>query len=235
MIQDRPPEPGRKPALALTIIVHLALALALFLGVQWKTEHAAVEVELWSPTPRPATAPPPPEPPRPTAKPEPKPEAKPAKNPDIVVKKEEKKPEAPEKKKPVREPPRKPDFSELLQQEEAARQMTEVNEREARLQAQLGEMQLAAGLRAWGNKIGAKIRGNIVLPPNIEGNPEAVFEVNLLPTGEVIGEARLKRSSGNPALDAAIERAILKSSPLPPPDDPAVFMRVLEIKYRPYE
>ncbi|WP_369684512.1 TonB C-terminal domain-containing protein [Azovibrio restrictus] len=46
---------------------------------------------------------------------------------------------------------------------------------------------------------------------------------------------RLKRSSGNGALDAAIERALLKSSPLPKPDDPAVFQRILEIKYRPHE
>ncbi|MGE5946171.1 MAG: TonB C-terminal domain-containing protein, partial [Betaproteobacteria bacterium] len=44
-----------------------------------------------------------------------------------------------------------------------------------------------------------------------------------------------KRSSGNAGLDTAIERAILKSSPLPKPDDPALFQRVLEIKYRPIE
>ena len=33
----------------------------------------------------------------------------------------------------------------------------------------------------------------------------------------------------------AIERAILKSSPLPKPDDPSLFRRDLEIKYRPFE
>ena len=48
-------------------------------------------------------------------------------------------------------------------------------------------------------------------------------------------DVRLKRSSGNPSLDAAIERAILKSSPLPKPDDPAMFQRTLEIKYKPIE
>ena len=78
------------------------------------------------------------------------------------------------------------------------------------------------------------MRGNIVLPPNIQGNPEAIFEVNQLPSGDVL-DVRLKRSSGNPSLDAAIERAILRSSPLPKPDDPAMYQRTLEIKYRPIE
>jgi colicin import membrane protein len=78
------------------------------------------------------------------------------------------------------------------------------------------------------------VRGNIVLPPGIQGNPEAIFEVSQLPSGEVL-DVRQKRSSGNPALDSAIERAIRKSSPLPKPDDPALFQRTLEIRYRPFE
>jgi colicin import membrane protein len=51
-------------------------------------------------------------------------------------------------------------------------------------------------------KIRGKVRGNIVLPPNIQGNPEAIFEVNQLPTGEVL-DVKLKRSSGNAGLDAS--------------------------------
>ncbi len=72
------------------------------------------------------------------------------------------------------------------------------------------------------------------LPPSIQGNPEAVFMVEQLPTGEVLS-VKLKRSSGNGVLDRAIETAILKSSPLPKPDDPSLFERSLEIKYRPFE
>ena len=90
------------------------------------------------------------------------------------------------------------------------------------------------GLQDYAAKIRAKVKGNISLPPSIQGNPEAIFEVNQLPTGEVL-EVKLKRSSGNASLDAAIERAILKSSPLPKPDDPALFQRTLEIKYKPFE
>ena len=90
------------------------------------------------------------------------------------------------------------------------------------------------GFADYAGKIRGKIRGNTVLPQAIQGNPEAVFEVTQLPSGEVIS-VRLKKSSNNPNLDAAIERAILKSSPLPKPDQPELFQRVLEIRYKPFE
>jgi colicin import membrane protein len=84
------------------------------------------------------------------------------------------------------------------------------------------------------SRIRGKIRGNIVLPPEVRGNPEAVFEVTQLPSGEII-TARIKQSSGNPALDAAIERAILKSNPLPKPDKSDLFSRSLELRFRPLD
>ncbi len=42
-------------------------------------------------------------------------------------------------------------------------------------------------------------------------------------------------SSGNRAYDEAVERAILKSSPLPKPDQAEVFQRQLSLKFRPLE
>jgi colicin import membrane protein len=61
-----------------------------------------------------------------------------------------------------------------------------------------------------------------------------VFLVDQLPDGQVIS-VRLKTSSGDAALDQAIERAIHKSSPLPMPDNPAAFSRSLERKFRPLD
>jgi colicin import membrane protein len=87
---------------------------------------------------------------------------------------------------------------------------------------------------AWIDKVRAKIRGNIVLPPEIKGNPEAVLEVVQLPTGEVLS-VKVKRSSGLAALDSAIERAVLKSSPLPKPDGGFTVPRDFELKYKPHE
>ncbi|PIX04753.1 MAG: hypothetical protein COZ77_04890, partial [Gallionellales bacterium CG_4_8_14_3_um_filter_54_18] len=55
------------------------------------------------------------------------------------------------------------------------------------------------------------------------------FLVTLLPGGRVMG-VKLKKSSGNPAYDASVERAILKSDPLPLPADAGLFNRFRELK-----
>jgi colicin import membrane protein len=86
----------------------------------------------------------------------------------------------------------------------------------------------------WGDRIRAKIRPNVVLPPDLQGNPEAIFDVQLLPSGDVLA-VKLKKSSGSRAYDDAVERAILKSSPLPLPEKREVFETRLELKFRPRE
>lgn len=253
MILDRPAEPGKKYALVFTILVHVALIAFLFFGVQWKRSKPEVmEVELWSPRPMPAqVVPPPPPPPEPVVKPVPKVEPKPepvVKKPEIVVKEEKKKPEPkkpepkpeppkPEPKPEVKPPPKLPDFSKELSRETADLKPRPNTQQLANAAAAEAEQRAASnkrGLADYASKIRGKIRGNIMLPPGIQGNPEAIFVVNQLPGGEVL-DVTLKRSSGNPALDSAIERAIRKSSPLPKPDDPSLFKRELEIKYRPLE
>ena len=228
MILERPEEPGKKYAMAFTFMVHAGLIAALFFGVQWKRSKPEVmEVELWSSRPVPAVqvAEPPPPPPEPVVKPEPKPE-----------------PPKPEPKKPEPKPepkPKVPDFSKELSRETSELKPRPNNSAQQMANAAAAESEQRAssnkkGLKDYAAKIRGKIRGNIVLTPNITGNPEAIFEVDQLPSGEVLA-VKLKRSSGNKGLDEAIERAILKSSPLPKPDDPALFQRTLEIKYKPFE
>jgi colicin import membrane protein len=122
-------------------------------------------------------------------------------------------------------------------------------EREAQLRAQAdAESRSRADLQAkaqadaararveadWIRRVQAKIRGNVTLPPDIPGNPEAIFEVVQLPTGEII-DVQLRKSSGLRAYDDAVQRAILKSSPLPlpPPDRRDLFQRNVTLKFRP--
>ncbi len=97
--------------------------------------------------------------------------------------------------------------------------------------AELGRM--VADFR---EKIRAKIRGNTRIPENLSANPQARFEVSVLPTGEIVG-VKLIKSSGNTAYDQAVERAIYKSSPLPtPPDKDAVAQfRKLDLTFQPKE
>lgn len=84
-------------------------------------------------------------------------------------------------------------------------------------------------------RISAKVRQRVVLPPDLPGNPEAVYEVTLLPGGEVVN-VRLRKSSGLSTLDASVQRAILAAQPLPVPDDPDVFdlnFRKFLLNFRP--
>jgi colicin import membrane protein len=83
-------------------------------------------------------------------------------------------------------------------------------------------------------RIQSKVKGNVTLPPDMSGNPEAIFEVVQLPTGEII-DAVLRKSSGVRAYDEAVQRAIQKSSPLPRPDRPELFQRSLTLKFRPQD
>lgn len=162
-------------------------------------------------------------------------------------KKDEPKPKKDEPKKP--EPAPRPSFDdelkrELKQTQQQSQQQKAVADARARadaeasLQGQLKAEQAAAGrasgINTWSNRIIGKVRGNIALPPSIRGNPEGVYVVTQLPSGEVI-DFKVRKSSGNAALDAAVERAFRKSSPLPKPDQADIFQRELEIKYRPFE
>jgi colicin import membrane protein len=110
-------------------------------------------------------------------------------------------------------------------------------EQTARAQQQKADAEAAARTRAeadYVRRIQSKVKGNVVLPPDMAGNPEAIFDVIQLPTGEII-DAVLRKSSGSRAYDDAVQRAIVKSSPLPRPDRPELFQRTLTLKFRPQD
>jgi colicin import membrane protein len=117
---------------------------------------------------------------------------------------------------------------------EQAEHETEVRakaDRDAQARAQQAT-QRAKAEADWIRSIQAKVRGNVIVPPDMAGNPEAIFEVVQLPTGEII-DVQLKKSSGVRAYDDAVQRAILKSSPLPRPERADLFARSLTLKFRP--
>lgn len=232
------PRPALGRAAALSALVHLALLGVLFVGVRFQSSAPEiVTVELWEPQP----PPPPPrveeKPPPPAPKPAPQPEPEPVKKPDIVLQ-EKPKPKPKPKPEPKPEPKRDLAFEKQLREQAALeqKQLAE-QQRERDLRELIARQQAAArnkGLLSWTDKIRAKIRGNIILPQDIPGNPEAIFDVTLLPTGEVL-TVRKRKSSGNASYDDAVERAIMKSSPLPLPDDRSLFQRQLELKFRPQD
>lgn len=165
----------------------------------------------------------------------------------VIIKPEKKKPVIPqavEKVQPKPEIPKpvEPDLearriaSEQVAREQAAQEAAQqaVREQAARVQAEqnrLGELAAAKGrlVDEYKAKIMAKIRRNIVEPPDMPSDVSAVFRVTLLPGGAVL-KAELEKSSGNSAWKNAVERAILKSDPLPLPPDVQLFSDFRELR-----
>jgi colicin import membrane protein len=232
-------------AFLLAFAVHAVLLAVMFLGVRIQNRpDDVVAVELWE-------APPPPPPPVPVLEapkpPPPKPEPEPeVKKPDIAEKAPPPKPKP--KPKPV---PQEDPLERLLLREQAALEQRKLDEERRKLaeeQRRLADAQRKAeservarsladsarnkALGEYINRIRNKVRQNWILPADLQGNPEAIFDVVQLPTGEVLS-VRLAKSSGNAAYDAAVERAILKSSPLPLPEPRSLFDRQLKLTFRP--
>jgi len=251
--------------LAITVHVAFVLFLVFSVTWQnRKPEPVTVELYAPAAVAKVEPAKPPPEPPKPEppppepAKPEPpKPEPRkppieapkpppPAEQPrpDIALKEKQErmKKEQAERERKEKE---KEDADKKLQEKRLAeardRQAREAEALQAQAERERQAQQKAAADAArakadadYTRRIQAKIRGNVVVPPDMQGDPEAVFDVVQLPTGEII-DVQLSKSSGVRAYDEAVQRAIIKSSPLPRPDSPDMFRRNLTLKFRPLD
>jgi len=239
---------------AFASTMHLLFIALLVFGVNWqkKVEPQVNVVDLWSP-PSPAetkaVAPPPPapEPPKPVVKPEPKveqtppkPVAKPeAAKPDIALKEKEKI----EKERRVAEEKQKAEKKREVEAAAAQKSQQAEVQRLAKEQAEAQQAMASQAAAARKNEldkyrkgISDKIKSRIVRPPNLQGNEESEFDIVVLPDGNVLG-VKLKKPSGNPAYDNAVERAISRAQPLPMPPDPALLkdFRELNLKFRAQE
>jgi colicin import membrane protein len=246
-------------AAILAISVHVAFVLFLVFSVNWQNRRpepvtaelyvppAAARVEPAKPPPEPPKPEPPkpeppkPEPPKPPVEPPKAPPAAPPK-PDIALKEKQERMRREQAEHDRREK-EKQEADKRLQDKRLAdareRQTREAQALQAQAERERQAQQKAAADTArakadadYIRRVQAKIRGNVVVPPDIQGDPEAVFDVVQLPTGEII-DVQLSKSSGVRAYDEAVQRAIIKSSPLPRPDTPEMFRRTLTLKFRP--
>lgn len=254
-------EPYRVQAGVLAAIVHGVFFALLYFGFTWQTiPPAFMNVELWRPEDmvvQDAKKSPPPPPPTkkvvvPVVKPTP-PEKVVA--PDIKIpdkKKIKPKPidrEAEKRKAALKAAEAKKAKQEQLAKEQAAKEQAEQEriakeqaEREQAVRAQAererAEQEAAIGklVDEYTAKIMAKVKRNIVMPANVADDARAEFSVTLLPGGDVL-QVKLLRASGNERYDNAVERAILKSDPLPLPPDVKLFNRFrnLKLSFKPVE
>ncbi len=88
----------------------------------------------------------------------------------------------------------------------------------------------SAAKKSYGDKLANTIRNNIVLPPNIVGNPEITVKIRMGANYQIL-KIDIIKSSGNAALDQALENAILKSQPLPKVEAPLTFNDVRETTF----
>lgn len=222
-------EPYRMPAGLLALAVHGAFFALLYFGFTWQTLPAAsMSVELWQSLPDEVAAAPEPVKVEEVAPVEPAPQPV---EPEIVL---------PAKKKiEIKPAPVKPLPKPVTSKPVEIKPDTRIADQQAAEAARVRAEQSAAIGRVVDEyiaKIVTKVRRNIVMPPDVVNDARAEFAVTLLPGGTVLN-ARLLKSSGNAAYDNAVERAIIKSQPLPLPSDAAMFNRFRELKlnFKPVE
>ena len=185
----------------------------------------------------PKPVPPKPEPPKPEP-PKPEPKVEPPKvDPAIALKAEREKREKEKREQDKRDKAERDkrekaekEKAEKKRQEEARKQLERDQAEEMKReqaerarQQQIAQEKAAAAAAAqqkefneWVDRIRARIRGRANVPDSVAGKPKAIFLIRILPGGEVL-DITLKKSSGNPVYDNAIERAIRSASPLPVP------------------
>ncbi len=225
----------------LALLVHVGFFILMTFGLSWKTyPPEGVVVDLWSKLPQPASKPVNKVKPIQPIQPKkieplpPKPEKLPTlTKPDIALKKEKiKKP----KPKPIVKKQKKDREQKARVAAEVKRLQNEIQEEERRLKEAGAQAAVKHNLvDEYKAKILAKIKSNIIMPTELPGNPVAEFDVTLIPGGEIIS-IKMRTSSGFAHFDEAVERAIVKSRPLPLPPDPLLFPNFrnlsLKVHYR---
>jgi colicin import membrane protein len=121
------------------------------------------------------------------------------------------------------------------------------SEREAALQRELSEeiaateaaeARRAAAARAaslstqWAAAIQARVQRAWIRPPSAQAGLDCRVAVTQATGGTVI-RAEVKECNGDEAVRQSLEAAVFRASPLPPPPEPSLFERNIELRFRP--
>ncbi len=224
---------GALRAFVLAAVVHCVLFGFLYFGIRWQSAPPEIySAELWTPPqtiPVQAPAPKveaPVEPPKAVQPPEP---PAPVVKPDIAEKIEKKKPEV----KPPPKVEKAPSAAAEMARQAAAEEMR------SKAQSEISKSASAANSSAtqnqnWLRAVNSHIERRFVFDgSSVSPNLEVRFEITLAQSLNILS-VRLLKSSGNAGFDAAAQRAIENSSPLPPPaSDKVDIPRTIEIPMRP--
>jgi colicin import membrane protein len=87
---------------------------------------------------------------------------------------------------------------------------------------------------SWIGQIANRIQRAWLKPPSARPGIECIVHVTQVPGG-VVTSAKVGECNGDAAVRESIEAAVMRASPLPPPPDPALFERDLDIRFKPQD
>lgn len=195
------------------------------------------EPEPPAPEPEPEPEPPPPEPEPPPPEPEPEPEPEPPAPDPIPAPPVEEPAPAPEPEpepapepEPTPEPEPEPERPPAPSDEDIFREMEEsllsqlASESQREQQSAVQAEEERQAVNTYINQIGASVRRNWSLPPNVDRSMVTTVRLELLPNGE-LASVSITSSSGSSALDQSVLRAIERAAPFQVPADIRLFER----------
>lgn len=132
---------------------------------------------------------------------------------------------------------RKQEATEARRKAEAERRLAQAREELARQLADEEKLMAAADsglLDQYAEIIRQKVERNWIKPASARSGLNCVVLVKQIPGGDVV-DVRVAECNGDAAVVRSIEAAVMRSSPLPPPPDPALFDRSLRFEFKPEE
>jgi colicin import membrane protein len=146
--------------------------------------------------------------------------------------------EAERKAREAAEEKKKEEEKRLAEEKQKQAEQQAAAEREADLKRSLDQelrqdaAHSSAALASWQSQITARIQRAWLRPPSARPGIACVLHVTQVPGGAVTNVS-IGSCNGDQAVRQSIEAAVYRASPLPPPPDPALFQRDLEITFRP--
>ena len=236
------------------VSVHIVLILIMIVSFEWRVKLPQVaEVELWDSIPQPSSKPIEASPVEKKVEPEPaKPVPKPSKVEEIIksltsdkadISLKQKKEE---ERKKLEDQKKKDDLKkiqeDLLKQDQLSKLQQELLQDKSKPSLNRHEdvKQSNPNPTEGGAKLGEMDKYKVLIQRKIQQNVnkqlcgtspvELQFEIGLMPTGELIGNPKMLKSSGIPVCDESVERAIFQSQPLPVPTDTDLFSKFKNLK-----
>jgi len=227
---DRPPQyEDWTGGVTMSIAAHMALIAALWWGLHWRSSSVEVAstAELWSAVPE-AVAPPPeetpPPPPKPVVETPPPPPVETPKPPDIVTEQIKEKPPKPTPPPPPPKPvPPKPAPTPPPPPKLDAKALQKLHDENLkRMMGQMSAPTTATGQAArnsgpsanWAGRVAALIKQHLIYTDSMSGLRSPDIEIRLGVDGSILSQ-KITKSSGNPAFDDAVLRAVIGTQKLP--------------------